>query len=347
MKNSRFGKVNDNICFLPAGTFRRLLILGLDRNAVNLSRLAREMGIEVVLITGHRQVEALLADGRPAAHVLSELGIEVAVRDELTADEFLLCGRDDTLVFSASSPFIIRAWLIDRFKGRVVNSHGARLPEWRGGGTYSWQIMAGDRKGNSLVHLIAPGIDDGPIVFERGYEFPGELRRPIDYINYAEKMDHELLSAFLGKVSKGFTFPLRYQDESVSTYFPRLNSDRQGYIDWTWPGDAIERFILAFSTPYTGAKTFLREREVHIFEGHFVNSNLPQHPFFVGLVVRVFSGRLHVLVEGGQLDIALTDTSGMNEIKAGDRLSTPRGFLDDAIALRPVYTPAGFKTKSV
>jgi methionyl-tRNA formyltransferase len=345
--NSRSGKVPDSVSFFSAGAFRRLVILGLDRNAVNLSRLAREMEIEVVLITGRRQMEALLADGRMAADVLSELKIEPATREGLTAEDPLLSAREDTLLFSASSPFIVHAWLIDRFKGRVVNSHGTRLPEWRGGGGHSWRIMAADRTGNSLIHLLTPGIDDGPIVFERAYEFPRDLRRPIDYINYTEKMDHELLGDFLGKVSHGFAFPLQYQDESVSTYFPRLNSERQGYIDWTWPGEAVERFILAFSTPYTGAKTFLREREVHIFDGHFVNGVQPHHPFFVGLVVRVFNGRLHVLVEGGQLDIALADTVGMNEIKAGDRLSTPRSFLDGAIALRPAYGPAGLKTKPV
>jgi methionyl-tRNA formyltransferase len=308
-----------------------------------LCRFAQGMGVDVVVITGSRQLEHTLADGQSAAKALNGSNIELLARDALAADDPVLAGNDNTLVFSLSSPFIIHSWLIDRFKGRVVNSHGTRLPEWRGGGGYSWQIMAGDRRGNSLVHLVTPRIDDGDIINERTYIFPDELRRPIEYMNHAEKMDREFLGTFLAKVLEGFSFPLRVQDENASTYLPRLNSERQGYIDWTWHGDTIERFILAFSTPYPGAKTLLRGQEVHVFDGHFLENARPQHPFFGGLVVRSHNDRLHVIVNGGQLEIKLADTRGMQGVAVGDRLHTPRTLLDDALALRPVYTAAGLK----
>jgi methionyl-tRNA formyltransferase len=337
-------EMTKSLSLFPAGVFRRLLILGLDRKAVSLCRLARSAGFDVAVLTGPRQLGETLADGRSAAQALSDFKVELVVKDALMENDPLLAGGEDALIFSTSSPFIIRSWLIERFNGRVINSHGTRLPRWRGGGGYSWQIMAGDRSGNSLVHLVTPRIDDGPIVYERGYAFPSHLRRPIDYMNHAERMDEEFLGDLFAKISAGFSFPLRFQDENISTYFPRLNSERQGYIDWTWPGDAIERFILAFSTPYAGAKTFLNKNKVHIFDGHFVEGVQPQHPFFAGLIVRVFNGRLYVVVEGGQLDIALADIVSTREIKAGDRLHTPRTLLDDAIAVRPIYTPAGLKT---
>jgi methionyl-tRNA formyltransferase len=327
----------------PAGGFRRLLVLGLDRRAVNLCSLARKTGIDVAVVAGPRQLDETLSDGQSAAKAVKNINVDLIVRDSLTPDDPVLVGSGDTLVFSTSSPFIIRSWLIERFGGRVVNSHGTRLPEWRGGGGFSWQIMAGDRSGNSLVHLVTPGIDDGTVVFERSYVFPSESRRPIDYINHAEKMDRDFVCDFVTKVSEGFSFPLRAQDENISTYFPRLNSERQGFIDWSWRGDAIERFILAFSTPYPGAKTLLRNKEVHIFDAHFLAGARPQHPFFVGLVVRLFSQRLHVIAEGGQLEIKLTDTLGLEQIKVGDRLHTPRRFLEEAMALRPVYTATGLK----
>lgn len=335
--------VRGQLKLFPADTFRRLLILGLDRRTVSLCRFARQRGIDVVVITGSRQLAETLADGQSAAKTLNDVNVELVARNALETDDPLLGARDDTLVVSTSSPFIIRSWLIGRLNGRVVNCHGTRLPEWRGGGGYSWQIMAGDRRGNSLVHLVTEGIDKGPIIYEKAYVFPSHLRRPIDYIDHLEKMDHEFLADFLTKLSEGFSFPLRHQDENSSTYFPRLNSERQAYIDWRWTGDAIERFILAFSTPYPGAKTFLRKKEVHILDAHFLTDTQLQHPFFAGLVVRLFNKRLRVIVERGQLDIALADTLGMDEIKAGDRLYTPGSFLDEAMALRPFYTPEGLK----
>jgi methionyl-tRNA formyltransferase len=203
--------------------------------------------------------------------------------------------------------------------------------------------MAGDRRGNSLAHLVTPRIDDGAIIEEREYVFPDQLRRPVEYMSYATSMDHEFLGAFLSKVSQGVSFKLRFQDEAISTYFPRLNSERQGFIDWTWHGDALERFILAFSTPYPGAKTSVQGKEVRIFDAHFLRDQGPQHPFLFGLIVRSFNGRLRVIVNGGQLDIALADTDGMQLARVGDRLHTARALLDEALVSRPVYTPIGLK----
>ena len=200
--------------FAP-GAFRRMIVLGLDRRTISLCRFARESRIDVIVVTGPRQLDAASEWG--ATKSLSDLGVELTVRNALADDDPIFAAREDTLIFSVSSPFIVRSWLIERFGGRVVNSHGTRLPEWRGGGGYSWQIMAGDRGGNSLVHLITPGIDNGPVVYERRYEFPGHLRRPNEYIEHAAKMDHECLGTFLAKITEGFSFPLRFQDESVST----------------------------------------------------------------------------------------------------------------------------------
>ena len=42
----------------------------------------------------------------------------------------------------------------DLFRGLVLNAHGARLPNDRGGGGFSWRIMRGDRIG-----ILAPARD--------------------------------------------------------------------------------------------------------------------------------------------------------------------------------------------
>lgn len=338
--------VKREVCFFPNRDLRRLLILGLGRHTVNLVRLGRELGLDFTVLTGPRQLTATLADGTLAVDALAALDVEPVVRESLVESEAALGEPAGTLVFSVGCPFIIRQWLIDRFEGRVINSHGAPLPRWRGGGGYSWRIMAGDHSGNSLIHLVTPGIDDGPVVCERGYSFPEHLRRPLEFMNHAEAMDREMFEGFLGGVAAGESFVLRHQDESVATYFPRLSTEDQAFIDWSWPGDAVERFLLAFSTPYAGAKTFLRGAEVRILDARFQPGTQPGHPFLNGLVIRVHDGRLCVVVEGGCLDILLADTVGMDKVQAGDRLATPRDLLENALALRPVYAPTGLKAKA-
>jgi methionyl-tRNA formyltransferase len=59
-------------------------------------------------------------------------------------------------------------------------------------------------------------------------------------------------------------FRIRNQEEKDSTYFPRLNSLNQGFIDWEWDCGEALRFIRAFDDPYCGASTFLNERRVFI-----------------------------------------------------------------------------------
>ena len=57
--------------------------------------------------------------------------------------------------------------------------------------------------------------------------------------------------------------------------------------------------------------------------------------------MRRFDERLNVIVSDGQLEIAVTDTRGMEKVKVGNRLYTPRALLDEALAFRAVYTPEG------
>ena len=51
------------------------------------------------------------------------------------------------------------------------------------------------------------------------------------------------------------TLPEIKQDESISTYFPRLSSDVHFWINWSWSCEDLVSFIRAFGEPYDGAKT--------------------------------------------------------------------------------------------
>src|SRR5450631_737064 len=102
-----------------------MIVLGLDRRTISLCRFARENGIDAIVMTGPRQLDAASEWG--ATKSLNDLGIELTFQNALADDDLIFAARDDTLIFSVSSPFIVRAWLIERFGGRVVNSHGTRL----------------------------------------------------------------------------------------------------------------------------------------------------------------------------------------------------------------------------
>ena len=89
--------------------------------------------------------------------------------------------EQNKLGISIGAPFIFKNEHIKEFKGNLINSHGAPLPSFKGGGGFSWRIMQKDKKGTILVHLISEGIDEGEIIFRHDFEFDAWLRRPIDY----------------------------------------------------------------------------------------------------------------------------------------------------------------------
>ena len=45
------------------------------------------------------------------------------------------------------------------------------------------------------------------------------------------------------------------QNKKNSSYWPRLNSEIHGWINWDWKGNEINTFIKSFGKPYVGAHT--------------------------------------------------------------------------------------------
>lgn len=335
-----------SVCLTPPQGLRRILVLGFGTMTVHVARFCAEHGIAMVAISGPRHAEVRAGDGTLLIDAIRAAGAEVRIIDDIRrCDEGPYQLADDgTAVLSFGSPYIIRQDLIDAYAGRVVNSHGAPLPEWRGGGGFSWRIMAGDRRGNALFHLVTPRIDDGDIVLQQAYQFGAGVRYPRDYIAEAGRQNAALLDELLAGMRDGREFELTVQDEAASTYFPRLNTQQQAWIDWSWDGEAIERFVLAFSYPYPGARTQLGDNDVTIFDARFCSGG-PQHPFFNGLVMRSHDGVMAVSCRGGLLEIPLEHMEAGKLPRIGDRLTTAPELLDSALSQRIVYTPTGLKAR--
>lgn len=334
---------NTSLCFLPAGSLDHIVVLGAGRLAVAVAEFGEEAGIQVSVYGGPRQRDARDPDGRAIEDRLSVHGTRVSYVPSLRDCEGgpHQTSPENALVLSLGSPFIISRDLIDRFEGRVINSHGAPLPEWRGGGGFSWRILAGDRRGNTCFHLVTQGIDDGDVVFERGYEFPGALRSPQQWMDFAFARDRECLLELLQGILDGRCFVLRPQDEHSATYMPRLDSARQGYIDWSWPADEVERFVMAFSHPYDGAKTFIGDGSVRVFECRGSVTQALPHSFFAGLIIRRTEHAITVCCRNSVLDIPIQAIKTEVALHAGDRFTTPPSLLEHALQLRPRYTPSG------
>ena len=80
---------------------------------------------------------------------------------------------------------------------------------------------------------------------------------------------------------------MKKQINKNSTYWPRLSTEINGYIDWNMSTSNIIKFINAFDDPYEGCKTFLNKKVVYFKSVEIYKIEKNYHPFQKGLVFRI------------------------------------------------------------
>ena len=123
--------------------FEVVLVLSNDPEAGGLA-VARAKGVPAAAI-----------DHRPfgkdrAAH-------EAGIQAELEA-----AGTD--VVALAGYMRLLTPFLVQRWEGRMLNIHPSLLPKYPGLDTHARAIAAGDAEAGCTVHLVAEGVDDGPVL---------------------------------------------------------------------------------------------------------------------------------------------------------------------------------------
>lgn len=252
-----------------------------------------------------------------------------------------------TVGFCFGAAWIFKEAFINRFKGRLMNFHGARLPQNRGAGGFSWQILRQNRLGYCLLHLIDAGVDTGNIIKYREFLYPVFCKTPSDFFKQYVKENIDFLKEFLADLAEMKQFEPIGQPEYLSIYWPRLNTLKQGIINWDWSLKDLESFLNAFDDPYVGASTFINGERVFLKEGIADYNDGPFHPFQTGIVYRKSNNAIFIAAHEGTLIVGkILDEQNRNrlpDINIGDRFFTAAEHLEEANSYRPTYTPSGLK----
>jgi phosphoribosylglycinamide formyltransferase 1 len=139
-----------------------------------------------VLVSGEgTNLRALIEEGLPIVAVASNragaraleraeaAGVATAVfdlddypdreaRDAAMAE--WLRGRGVDLVVCAGYMHLLRRCFLERFPGRVVNTHSAPLPEFPGPHPIHDVLAAGVPETAATVHYVDGGVDTGPVI---------------------------------------------------------------------------------------------------------------------------------------------------------------------------------------
>lgn len=238
-----------------------------------------------------------------------------------------------THIFSASSRFIFKDNIINKYSNKIFNIHGALLPQERGSGTYTYRIMNGQYFCGATIHIISRGLDKGKVVLKSKKKLIHKNSLPIDFITETNKIYCQLIKLFIKKIFYKKKFHLLEQDEIKSSYFPRFFTEKMGIINFALKGSEIERFIKGCSKPYFGASCLVNFKKknfkMRILNAKFIKSSYV-HPFLYGKIIYNHNKKIKILVQDGYLLIKFADIK-LNKEKMKKKLlgKTCYNNLDD------------------
>jgi methionyl-tRNA formyltransferase len=181
-------------------------------------------------------------------------------------------------------------------RGKFVNVHYSALPKYRGRANVNWAILNREAETAITIHAIAPGLDNGNILFQQAIAI-GPEDTVTDIYRTLNEIQHRVLGETVARYLGGFSgVP---QNESESTYgCSRVPAD--GEIDWSESTNNIYALIRALSPPYPGAHTYLEARRITI-----VRASPVQHGHcYVGRIPGRVVGRSRV---DGYVDVLTGD----------------------------------------
>lgn len=143
---------------------------GTGTNAENLIRY---------FSNGNSARVALVLSNKPDAPVLeraAKLNVDTVFFDRhqfYDTDEVLrmLLEKETDLIVLAGFLWLVPGYLINAFRGRIVNIHPALLPSYGGKGMYGDKvhaavIAAGEKESGITVHYVNEVYDSGDIIFQ-------------------------------------------------------------------------------------------------------------------------------------------------------------------------------------
>jgi methionyl-tRNA formyltransferase len=232
---------------------------------------------------------------------------------------FLELGFENWMAIGFGEDYIYTQETIDAFKGRIINFMPIPHPRYRGGAHWTWAILNNETMWGCCMQLVTPEMKQGE--FENGKVFMQEkfniplVRKPQHLMDFLGMKSIDYLKRFTQRVMDNDDFELEEIDDKRSEFYPRLDTEKDGKIDWNWRYEDVEKFIKAFDDPYKGAWTHLNGEKVHIKDCDALYKTAA-HPFFTGRIFRI-DDYIWVHGNGGILKIGYCS----KPCKVGDRFN--------------------------
>lgn len=333
--------------FIKFGNAKTFILIGSGPTLMKLAKFLKNKKYEVYIFTCERQI-GIKQDGISLKTFLKDNDVPFEMPEDIFKSRLARqLSKKNPMVISFGSPWIFKKDFLNLFKNPLINVHSRDLPRNKGGGGSSWLIMNGEKQSAVTIHVVDEGIDSGDIIKMEHFEFPEYCKTPKDYDNYTHEKEMKILKNLIRDIESGKKFNLTHQKHENGTYFPRLYTPIQGYINWNWDTKDIKKFIDAFDDPYSGASTYWKGQRIYMKKCDLASDNELFHPFMSGLIYRIWDKKIYIASKSGGVVVEeLCYENGksiLNELKEGQRFYTPLSKLEEAKKYHPVYTPKGLK----
>jgi methionyl-tRNA formyltransferase len=222
--------------------------------------------------------------------IASELGFPTlpaaAVRTPELAER--LGSRSVDMILNVHSLYIIHDSVLRAPRFGAFNLHPGPLPRYAGLNAVSWAIFRGERTHGVTVHRMDPGIDTGPIVYQKLF--------PVDDketgLSLSMKCVREGVPLVLRLLETAETcpdqIPFCSQDLTAREYFGR-EVPNEGWLSWEWPAQKVLNFVracdfLPFSSPWGHPRARYREQEFSLLKARRTGQSVDVPPGTVGRV---------------------------------------------------------------
>ena len=319
---------------------KKIIFFGGGKFLIDLIKIVKKKKINYSVFTSPRHAKEIIFNKINFQSLLKKNNAEFYITKKLS-EKILkkeIVNRN-CIGVSIGSPWIFKSNIIKIFKSHLFNIHGASLPLDRGGGGFSWQILQNKSKGYSCLHKINEKIDYGDIIETVEFKtknFKNSIDWQNEYLNVSKNLFRKNLNKLFNKKIK-----IRKQVKKNSTYWPRLDTESHGWINWNWSGEEVLNFIKAFDDPYAGAHTLLNKKTFYLKNCKFIKKK-KFHPFQCGLIINKTQKYLTVCVNNGVVQINnVFDNRGreikIHKFKIGDRFFTPIKKLEEALKKRVYF----------
>jgi methionyl-tRNA formyltransferase len=198
--------------------------------------------------------------------------------------------------------FVGWQFLYDGDPSKVVVFHDSLLPRHRGFAPTVSALLAGDSEIGVTAFRPDGGIDTGPIIRQAAFSVQHALRIG-EALRRQARLMADIAMEILDRDSTGDPLVPWPQANDEATY--SLWRDDDDYlIDFQKTADDVVRFIHAVGPPYRGALSYIKEKELRLFDAEVI-PDLPFQERHPGKIWRL-DGEYPVVVCGAGL-VKLTD----------------------------------------